>query len=256
MTQTSVPESTGSVKTHGRYKFVTADLVSAKGGNQKAAALVVEAMEPAILTQAKSWAASSSVERDDLIQAGRLGVLEALERCDPERGAACFVGFARRYIAQAIREAASLSVPGPSVPSRTLAYYFQAEHADVDTPLCDGTIQSVRESLSTVSLSTFVEEGGDGEAEDNPDAFRHRLNGVAPGDGDDDVADPAIVSAALSELPQREADIVHLAFGFTGRAPLTDREIAEELNIDRSRVNRIRNRALGRLREALTEEVA
>jgi RNA polymerase sporulation-specific sigma factor len=53
-----------------------------------------------------------------------------------------------------------------------------------------------------------------------------------------------------TRLNLREREIVEMRFGLNGRSPLTQREIAEQLNISRSYVSRIEKAAIEKLREA------
>lgn len=61
--------------------------------------------------------------------------------------------------------------------------------------------------------------------------------------------DPDPVTTAIAHLPDREAVVIRAAY--MGEQPQPDRVIAADLGIDRSRVNRIRNRALNNLRTEL-----
>ena len=54
-----------------------------------------------------------------------------------------------------------------------------------------------------------------------------------------------------TELDEREARIIRLRYGLTGREPLTQRETAKALGISRSYVSRIEKKALEKLRRAL-----
>ena len=54
-------------------------------------------------------------------------------------------------------------------------------------------------------------------------------------------------------LDERERQIITLRYGLTGRAPLTQREIAAHCGISRSYVSRIEKKALKKLEEAMEE---
>lgn len=56
------------------------------------------------------------------------------------------------------------------------------------------------------------------------------------------------------KLSVREAKIIKLRYGLSGKEALTQRETAELCNISRSYVSRIEKRALAKLREALGED--
>lgn len=53
-------------------------------------------------------------------------------------------------------------------------------------------------------------------------------------------------------LNEREQIILKLRYGLGGRNPVTQREIAKQLQISRSYVSRIEKKALGKLRKSLT----
>lgn len=56
-------------------------------------------------------------------------------------------------------------------------------------------------------------------------------------------------------LTAREADIIRQRYGLDGKAPRTQRELAAQYGISRSYVSRIEKRALGKLEEALGDEL-
>ena len=53
-----------------------------------------------------------------------------------------------------------------------------------------------------------------------------------------------------TRLTEREREIIEMRFGLNGREPLTQREVAEQLNISRSYVSRIEKASIEKLREA------
>lgn len=65
--------------------------------------------------------------------------------------------------------------------------------------------------------------------------------------GDD--FDPDPITTAIGHLPERDAYVVRAAY--LGEQHQPDRVIAADMGIDRSRVTRIRNRALTNLRTEL-----
>ena len=53
-------------------------------------------------------------------------------------------------------------------------------------------------------------------------------------------------------LTEREREIINLRYGMTDGKEVTQREIADKLNISRSYVSRIEKKALAHLRELMT----
>ncbi|KAB2852976.1 MAG: sigma-70 family RNA polymerase sigma factor, partial [Ignavibacterium sp.] len=52
----------------------------------------------------------------------------------------------------------------------------------------------------------------------------------------------------LSELPEREAEVIRLYFGLDGEYAMTLEEIGEKFNLTRERVRQIKEKAIRRLR--------
>ena len=67
---------------------------------------LIEALVPRIAAVARDYRMTPVVERGEMLQAGVLGVLEALEHYDPERGTP-FWSFARGYVRRAMRRSAA-----------------------------------------------------------------------------------------------------------------------------------------------------
>ncbi|WP_406631107.1 SigB/SigF/SigG family RNA polymerase sigma factor [Amycolatopsis sp. WGS_07] len=199
--------------------------------------------------------------RDDLVQVARLGLVKAVDRFDPERGAD-FLSFAvptvmgevRRYFRDAgwsvrvprqlkdrhlavSRAAAALSQRlGRSPTARELA-----EHVDLD-------LDEVTETL--VAGHAYQTNSLDWTLLDEPDAG-------TLGDtlGEDDVEfERAEIHEALKpmlrELPARERSII--AMRFFGN--MTQSKIAERIGLSQMHVSRLLAQTLEKLRGMLEEE--
>ena len=57
-----------------------------------------------------------------------------------------------------------------------------------------------------------------------------------------------------SALTEREAMIIKMRYGLSGKKPLTQREVADACNISRSYVSRIEKKALEKLKAAFEKE--
>ena len=68
-------------------------------------------------------------------------------------------------------------------------------------------------------------------------------------DTDRRIKNAAIRRLVATVLDEREREVVVLRYGLTGKAPLTQREVAELLGISRSYVSRIEKAALETLKE-------
>jgi len=192
---------------------------------------------------------------DDLTQTASLGMLNAIDRFDPERGvpfstyaAATIVGELKRHFRDrgwALRVPRNVQETAILV-NRTVSAMWQevgraptvaeiAKSADIGE---DDVLQALDalQAYTTDSLdapvgdatSTAAETFG---SEDRSFEVSEEWLSVAP---------------ALRDLPERERKILYLRF-FEGR---TQTEIAEELGISQMHVSRLVSQSLERLREA------
>lgn len=60
-------------------------------------------------------------------------------------------------------------------------------------------------------------------------------------------ADAARLRELITDLPERERQLLTLRYGLAGRPPRTQQEAADQLGISRSYVSRLEKRALARL---------
>ena len=72
---------------------------------------------------------------------------------------------------------------------------------------------------------------------------------------EDDV-DLCVLRQALSELPEREKQIIHMRFGLGGYQELTQKEVAEKLGISQSYISRLEKRIMLRLRKELIRQTS
>jgi RNA polymerase sporulation-specific sigma factor len=70
---------------------------------------------------------------------------------------------------------------------------------------------------------------------------------------EDDV-DLCLLRKALSELPEREREIVLLRYGLFGRKELTQKEIAQKMGISQSYISRLEKRIMERLKKELLRQ--
>ena len=61
---------------------------------------------------------------------------------------------------------------------------------------------------------------------------------------------------ALTELPDREREIVNMRFGLEGQKELTQKEVAQKLGISQSYISRLEKRILGKLRKEFLRQTS
>jgi RNA polymerase sigma-B factor len=201
---------------------------------------------------------------DDLVQVARLGLVNAIERFDPDRGAK-FATYATVTISGELKrhlrdKAWSVRVPR-SLQERWLevnralgdlsqklgrepTIYEVAEHIDVDP-------EDVLEALDVGSAYTAgsLDQPVGTEAGSRPlgDLLADRSSGAM------EHADHRVdVAGHIDALPDRLQQILYLRF-FEGR---TQTEIGDAIGVSQMHVSRLLRQALGALREAVANDQA
>jgi len=190
----------------------------------------------------------SDFDRDDLVQVGTLGLIDAVRRFDPDRGVR-FSSFAGRRIEGAITDYLRSTDWAPrSVRSRRrILAMAEASGATTDdevsrlSGLDPETVRRVRADVERASLLSFervVDAGADLDDSDHSidsDLLRRES--------------AQTVRAALDRLPLRQRMLVEAHF-LDGR---TLTEIGEAMGVTQSRASQLKAEALATLRRHLSE---
>jgi RNA polymerase sigma factor for flagellar operon FliA len=204
------------------------------------------------------------VEREDLVSAGVLGLLKALDRYDPARGVK-FETYATPVIRGEIMEALRAKDWVPrSVrrKARELAVAVGGLEGQLGRPptsgevaeymgLTTGEYEAILADTSRASLLSFEEVFVEGE--DMPGINGASANG-------EDLADPLaaiesqemtrVVAQAVERLPEREKQVLGLYY----QEGLTLKEIGAILGVTESRICQIHSQAMARVRAAVIRE--
>jgi RNA polymerase sigma factor (sigma-70 family) len=235
----------------------------AQAGDEKAREELIRRLLPLIHATARRYR-TEGLEQDDLLQEGIVGLLRALQRFDPERGAP-FAAYATWWIRQSLQEARSDFIRPLRLPPKALRQLSQlkSEHQRI--------YQSERRSANVAELAerTNIELGQaealvvadarersldepmgniDGELGTLGDLLEDPLSAAAYEEVNDAVTGEQL-RALLSRLTEREREVVRARFGLdTPTEKLS--QLGERLGVSAERVRQIEERALAKLRSA------
>jgi RNA polymerase sigma factor for flagellar operon FliA len=206
----------------------------------------------------------ANVELDDLIQAGRIGLLDAWSRFE-ENTAATFETFASQRVRGAmLDELRAMDWAPRSVrqSAREVERAIQVaaqragrapSEADIAAEL-QITLADYREQLLKIQGCQLV-YAEDLKQEESDASVFDRRSGSDEDHGDDPVRNLLTgefrgrLAAAIGQLPEREAQVLSLHYD----DEMNMREIASILEVSPSRASQLHNQAIARLRASLQE---
>ncbi len=193
------------------------------------------------------------VEREDLVQVAHLGLLNAIDRFDPEFGSR-FVSFAVPTITGELKRYFRDAGWGTAVPRRLKEVSVMSRRANEELTQRLGRSPTVEEVASEIGVSTdeVTEAASLGSAyrPDALDAPRHEVgHSMVDSLGGEDrnfrlFIDLDALKPLLESRPEREREILYLRF----YEEMTQRQIAEMMNISQMHVSRILATSLEKLR--------
>lgn len=212
---------------------------------------LVGAYLPLIVSLARRFPARATVDRDDLIQEGIAGLLQALRRYDPGLGTP-FWGYAswwvRRGMQQLVAELARPVVLSDRA-ARELAQISHARRSHLESHGREPTTSQLA-TATTIERSRveqLVAAGRTGASLSSHDAVAD-LDGENAMERTDAQVAGEQIEDLLAELPDRDRAVIRARYGL-GMATSTLREVGARLGLTSEAVRQIQLRALARLRE-------
>jgi RNA polymerase primary sigma factor len=250
-----------------RFKPLSGDEEKALGrrihqGDQEALQKLVESNLRFVVSYAKRYR-GLGLSFLDLIHEGTLGLMEAAKRFDPDRNVK-FISYAVWWVRQAIFHALSEQTRVFRLPqklsgqiskvgtarSRLTAELERPPTTEELAERTELTTTEVEELMKVagddLSLSTAVGEDGSLELGDTleqdtvPSAELELIRSSFEEQ----------IRALVSELDEKEAEVIRMRFGLDGEEPRTLQEIGEALGLSRERIRQIESKAKEKLRRS------
>ncbi|WP_442791303.1 SigB/SigF/SigG family RNA polymerase sigma factor [Mycobacterium sp. Aquia_216] len=197
---------------------------------------------------------------DDLTQVARLGLINAINRFDPEKGPS-FIGFAIPTMMGEVRRYFRDYSWGMRVPRRLRELHVQISRATADLAQKLGRAPTARELSEELGVAhdAIVEclvagdayqlesldapVGSDGSGK--PRVVADAVGGIDP--HIDHITDRESVRSLIAALPEREREVLHMRFFES----MTQSQIAERIGVSQMQVSRILASTLTCLRDQL-----
>ena len=231
-----------------------------KKGSDKAFEKLVNANLRFVVTVAKQYQ-NQGLSLSDLISEGNIGLIKAAKRFDETRGFK-FISYAVWWIRQSILQSLGENARVVRLPLNRIGILnkikninieFEQKHGRMPTPeeisnqlkIDNSEItEALQISVRNISLDAPLKEGDD----NNLIAVLSNLSEFSPDEKLFFYSLKQEITQALSNLSDKEAEVLKLYYGLDSDFAFTLEDIGEKFHITRERVRQIKEKAIRRLR--------
>lgn len=231
-----------------------------KDGDREARQRLIECNMRLVINVAKSYR-NRSVPLEDLIQEGAIGLMQAAERFDPEKGYR-FSTYATHWIRQAIGRAIDNKSKAIRVPAHVSQCIrrVERERARLVSELgAEPTDEQLAEAtgLSAKRLATLMQTSMEVLSLDMAvgDSGNTTLGGLIKDESQENPEDAMLTAEVMdelrrimSQLNEREQRVMRSRFHFDPLSADPEPDLAKEMSLSRERVRQIELQAIKKLR--------
>lgn len=243
-------------------------------GDEQAKKELIEGNLRFVISVAKQYNVST-VDFDDLVNEGNIGLQEAIERFDPDKGVR-FISYAvwwiRRNIIMFLNEnSRSVKLPLNRItdifkvdeakdilaqrlsrePTVAEIKNYVAEHYNMNGDDVEKAIKN--NEMKDESLEKPVKQGGDDDAEKTFLEVIPNSNADDPENRVKEDDEDEVLGHIFSKLDRLERQVIDLCYGITTKVPLPLQEVGEEIGGSGELVRQIKNKAEEKLKEEIDD---
>lgn len=238
-----------------------------KKGDEAAKKTVIESNLRLVVKIAKAYS-HLGIHLLDLVSEGNMGLMQAVERFNPDKGAKLST-YATYWIKQYVIRAISYQSRTIRLPVHVINAVSKLRKLTQDIHEKSGRDPDDHELSELMGMSVKkiaqLRKNNVRPISLNAPVNREENTELSELVEDEDASDPLEnlncssnrdeVIKLVAKLNKREAQIISLRFGFNNELPKSFVQIGEDLNITPNRVRQIENNALRRLRDSLRARV-